>query len=138
MGLGLSYLRSIEPRMLFIRSAITGKSRQRLPVSRCREMRVQVPQEIRRVAVGKIVVCPDQKRAGVADLFRLGKISIFLCVHIIEQAGELPVISCVCRALHPAHEGKGQKRSFHEPMSSRLPVRTLMVSISPNASLVCA
>ena len=89
---------------------------------------VQVPQKLRRVAVGEIVIGPHQQGPGVGDLFRLGKVPVFGGVDVVQQAGELPVPGGVGDAGHPAHEGEGQHFVSpallnHLPDESLLPVR---------------
>ena len=74
----------------------------------CRDVIVDVPQEARRVAVGEVVVGADQQRVRVRDLFALGKVTIRLHKHVVENSRELPVVRRVRDALHPAHERERQ------------------------------
>ena len=75
---------------------------------RCRHVGVQIPQKFRGIAVREVIVCADQKRPGMRDLFRLRKVTVFRGMDVVEQGGELPVISGIRDAGHPSQKGEGK------------------------------
>ncbi len=75
---------------------------------RGRHVVIQVAQKLRRISISKVIIGPNQQSTGMRHFFCLRKVAVLHCMHVVQQPGELPVISCIGDTLHPAHEGKRQ------------------------------
>ncbi len=72
-------------------------------------MAVQIAQEFRRIPVGEIIIGADKQCAGMRDLSRLGKITVFCRMHIIQQPGIIPVPCRIRRTVEYSLSERGKE-----------------------------
>ena len=75
---------------------------------RGRHMAVQVTKELGRIPFREIVISTYQQGARVDNPFRLGEVSVFCRMDIVQKSGKLPVPGSIGGTDHPAHEREGK------------------------------